>query len=111
MFYVEAPYLKVCMCATAAIILPAVILITCFLGTALDNVTNMYNKGRQSIKQGNVIGKGGVARQTKLSPNTVRTIREMSKDGISQREIARQLSIHRSTIRHILKGRTWANFK
>ena len=70
-----------------------------FLGTNLDNVSDMISKGRKVILKGSQLS-------TKLSDDQVRNIR--SNRGISsQRELAREYGVSKSTINSIQMGGTW----
>ena len=51
--------------------------------------------------------RGSQNRNAKLTEEKVRTIRELNKEGMSQRAIARRFEVARSTVRLILRGKTW----
>lgn len=70
-----------------------------FLGTPLVNSQDMCNKGRAAT--GNQNG------NTKLTCEGVRCIRKLSRNGTSQREIAREFGISRRTVHLIIRRKTW----
>lgn len=74
-----------------------------FLGTNQDNANDKVIKKRSAhgIKHGN----------SKLTEEDVRTIRQMYKDGYSQRKIAKMYGVVKSTIRIIIIGKTWKHIK
>lgn len=72
-----------------------------FLGTASDNMQDRNAKGRHYSTKGE--GNG----HAKLAASDVPRVKQMAKAGQSYREIAGSLGVSRSSIAHIVKGRTW----
>lgn len=73
-----------------------------FLGTQMDNVRDMVNKGRERFSH-----RGEKHPSVKLSESEVIDIRRQSARGQSQRSIAREYGVTRSAITGILHKRTW----
>jgi hypothetical protein len=78
-----------------------------FLGTPADNVADMMRKGR--YKQGGKPHPGEKNGMAKLCQHQVDGVRRLVKFGITQRSIARSLSMHRSSILKIVHVKSWAN--
>lgn len=74
-----------------------------FLGTHAENMRDMMRKGRGTKARGERHGRA------RVTSRVVRTIREMSEEGSSQRQIARAFGISRRCVQHILAGNTWAH--
>lgn len=74
-----------------------------FVGTAQDNSDDMVKKDRQA--------KGENHGQHKLTEKDVYQIREMSKQGYTQQEVAEMFGINQSNICLILSERTWSWIK
>ncbi len=72
-----------------------------FLGTYADNNRDKETKGRANHAKGTDHG------MTKLSEDQVSVVKGLLAVGVSTRELARRLNIHRSTILDIKSGRTW----
>lgn len=77
-----------------------------FIGTQMDNVRDMHQKGRARKAVGTN------HRWAKLTDDKVRNIRFMISGGsMSDGEIGRAVGISRSVICHIKSGRTWKHVK
>lgn len=72
-----------------------------FLGTNLDNMRDKVKKGRH------VSSFGINNKSSKLDPEKVRIVRELNKNGMSERKIAKQLDVSKGSIHKILLGITW----
>jgi len=75
-----------------------------FVGTQLDNVRDMYEKGRQNRPYGDRIW------TTKLTEEDVRAIRSRYRRGVrgcGVEAIARDYGVHHVTINAIVQRRTW----
>ncbi len=73
-----------------------------FLGTNIDNISDMVSKGRQS--------KGESHRNSKLSTEDVRSIRERyALGGIYQYELAKEFGVTQTTISCIVLGKSRKN--
>lgn len=70
-----------------------------FLGSALDNSTDMVQKGRQA--------KGNKNGNSKLDEEKVITIRSLHKNGYSLKEISRQFNISKANTSDIVNRKTW----
>lgn len=64
-----------------------------FLGDKEKNGRDMAAKGR--------------ARTSRFTPDEIRSIRAMVKEGHVQRQLARALDVHPTTINRIVRERTW----
>lgn len=74
-----------------------------FLGTYLDNVRDMINKGRQGV-----VPRGEKARHSKLTTEQVLEIREAYASGRNtQVELARIYGIHKRNIWMITSRKVW----
>lgn len=71
-----------------------------FLGTAKANMVDRNTKGRAASKAGVLNG------QAKIDPDAVRAIRS---SGESVAEIAERFGICKTSVRNIIKRRTWAS--
>ena len=70
------------------------------IGTAAQNVADCIAKGRQAV--------GTAMPHAKLDEDRVRLIRQLARDGWSQRRIADHLGdVSRELVRDILKGKRW----
>ncbi len=79
-----------------------------FLGTSLDNVTDMIKKGRD--KRRGV--KGEEHYLSKLTPNSVCEIRSLyAKGHHSQRSLAKEFCVSRRNIRSILNRNSWGHLE
>lgn len=77
-----------------------------YLGTAADNNKDMMLKGRyRSGKQDN---NGEKNPNAKLTLKQVDSIKVLFQYGITQKQIANSLSLHRSTIQRIASGKNWS---
>ena len=74
-----------------------------FIGTARDNVLDMYSKKRDNTKRGEDHPRA------KLSDLEVRHIKELLAAGCWQTEVAAALDVSPKTINHISCGRRWAH--
>lgn len=70
-----------------------------FLGTSKDNAQDMKSKDRHL--------KGAKNKKAKLDDDKVREIHKLSKQGVSQGNIARTFEVAQSTVWKILKGERW----
>lgn len=75
-----------------------------WVGTHIDNMQDMWNKGRGVATENYLSGEA--APQAKLTEEQVLYIRENCST-YSQRELASMFKVMRSTIRHVIKGTTW----
>lgn len=66
-----------------------------WLGTRSENIRDAATKGRTNT--------------VKLTPNDVRSIRELSDSGSSANDIALCFGVSTDTVREILRGETWAS--
>jgi hypothetical protein len=74
-----------------------------FLGTNLDNVRDMKNKGRER----HVCACGEKCVTSKLTLEDVEKIRSLGENGLSQRKIAVLFGVDRSTVGDIQKYKSW----
>jgi hypothetical protein len=74
-----------------------------FLGTNLDNVRDMMNKGRHS--RYSVCGE--MHPMAKLKKCDVENIRVLISEGLSHREIANKFGVSKSLIGAICQGKIW----
>lgn len=73
-----------------------------FLGTHLDNMRDMANKGRSNVPQGEQQWKA------KMTPEKVVYIRERyAQGGITFDELASEMGIARSTLAYIVRRKSW----
>jgi hypothetical protein len=70
-----------------------------WLGTAAENSADMAAKGRSTHGRRNST--------TRLAEHDVRYIRAAYAEGVTQRELARELAIGQQTVSAIITGRTW----
>lgn len=79
-----------------------------WLGTNKDNVTDMYNKGRQSH-----VGapKGENHWSHKLTEQKIYQIHKMIEQGHAQRKIAKMFEISESTVSYIKSNLRWKHIK
>lgn len=73
-----------------------------FLGTQADNVHDMWAKGRADHR-------GERNGRARLTPDDVRQIRQLSREGVGYRPIARRFGVASPTVRDIVKGWHWAH--
>lgn len=76
-----------------------------FIGTSKDNAIDKIKKGR------GVDNKGDRHGMAKLSTSSITDIIEMKKNGITQTEISKSLSVNQSTISRIVNGLRWRHLK
>jgi HNH endonuclease len=76
-----------------------------FLGTNLDNVRDSIAKGRWVIPKHHLVGEAHY--NAKLTDDDVLLARQMFRDGVSQRQIARTLDIAFQQIWRIVHGKSW----
>jgi len=75
-----------------------------FLGTAGDNARDAAQKGRTLSGEDNG--------HSRLTEDSVRAIRSLYATGdYTQRQLARQFHVGRSTVKHILDRRTWRHIQ
>lgn len=72
-----------------------------FLGTQLDNVRDMFAKGRNRTIASEL------HHSAKLTVEHVREIRRLHASGIARRELARRFAVRPSSIWKILRGKSW----
>lgn len=72
-----------------------------FLGTHLENLADMRQKGRGA--------KGEMVGGVKLSERDVITIRHRYSGGESQRHLASEFGVHQSTVSLLVSKRNWAH--
>ena len=72
-----------------------------FLGTQLDNMTDMGKKGRRADHRG---VKSGTA---KLTDDAVAAMRRLHADGASVRLIAGRFDVHEATAGQAISGHSW----
>ena len=78
-----------------------------YLGTVADNNKDMMQKGRfRSGKQNN---NGEKNPNAKLTSTQVDSIKILFNYGITQKQIANSLFLHRSTIQRIASGKNWVS--
>jgi len=70
-----------------------------FLGTSLDNVRDMWQKGRAAY--------GEHSGMTKLTNEQVAVIRRLGAGGVPRRDIQAIFHISRATVRRIVLGESW----
>lgn len=75
-----------------------------FLGTGKDNMADAKAKGRISKPP---LHAGERCHLTKLDADSVREIRRLAAEGVSQRSIAQRFDIDRSNVSAIVLGKTW----
>ena len=75
-----------------------------FLGTAKDNIQDMYSKGRQNPSHGEAHA------SAKLTEFQVRTIRSES-ESTSARDLAARYNVTPTLIRYIVSGKIWKHVK
>jgi hypothetical protein len=76
-----------------------------FPGNRQDNMDDMVNKGRQFRP----IGEKHFNRV--LDDSKVRQIRELTSNGTSQRDVAKQFGVSHSAVACVCSGKTWAHVK
>lgn len=72
-----------------------------FLGTAIDNIKDMMNKGRQN--------KGESIKSAKLTADQVKQIKVWLFQGYSFGFLSKKFNVHKSTIKDIKAKRTWVH--
>ena len=72
-----------------------------FLGTHLDNMRDMFAKGRREAVRGE---QHHLAR---LCPCAVRMARRLAAEGVMQKDIARRLDVSKNCVRGVVRGETW----
>jgi hypothetical protein len=112
-----------------------------FLGTQLDNMRDKLQKGRQGDSTAKTLYRGAEHRLrhppeslprgpnhwsamhpearprgeahgcARLTEPQVLEIRALSREGASQREIARRFSVHQGTVWHIVQRKTWVHLE
>jgi len=74
-----------------------------FLGTQSDNIRDMFSKGRQRERRGEI------SNWAKLTENDVRRIRQLYADGFYQREIAAMYGMSQRGISVIVRRERWSH--
>lgn len=74
-----------------------------FLGTQEDNLRDMTEKGRRSLKR----ARGEKSAWSKLTAEQVRAIRHLANQGLSHRLIASEFCVDKSTIGRVVRRQTW----
>jgi uncharacterized protein YerC len=72
-----------------------------FLGTQSDNIRDMFSKGRQRERRGEI------SNWAKLTENDVREIHALLLEGIQQQDIADHYGITQTAVSHIGLGTAW----
>jgi DNA-binding CsgD family transcriptional regulator len=72
-----------------------------FLGTVLDNMTDMVSKSRSAI--------GSRSSNAKISEQTAMKVMSLLYDGRTSVDVARILNLTKHTVRHIKHGRAWSH--
>jgi len=84
-----------------------------FLGTILDNIRDMDNKGRRrwhiGKKSPETIVRGELRAHVKLTTANVLEIKRMLNEGLTPSEIAPKYNVSSAAIRFIKIGRNWAH--
>lgn len=83
-----------------------------FLGTHLDNMRDMREKGRAvcpARERPELQARGERSGAARLDNAKVATVRLMAASGLSQRKIAAQFGVDHKTIAAVIHGRTWAH--
>lgn len=70
-----------------------------WLGSNIDNSKDRHVKGRDAI--------GEIHGLSKLTDDKIREIRERKENGATQRRMARDYGVHVSTIRSVIRYKTW----
>jgi len=87
-----------------------------FVGTHLDNNLDMLRKGRGRPQRGRmhwtrrlpgIVPRGENQGNSKLTLNDVQIVRHLSKNGVSQRKIAKVVGASQSTVFKIVHGLAW----
>ena len=78
-----------------------------FEGTQTDNMRDCAAKGR--LVSNLSTRRGELAHNAVLTETIVREIRARVAAGEAQRAVARRLGIARDTLRHVVRGDTWAH--
>jgi len=77
-----------------------------FLGTQLDNMRDMDAKGRRCILRPNRT-MGERVNTAKLTPEEVKEIRKLSKEGHTTNQLSLSYGVSNLNIRSIVRGVTW----
>lgn len=80
-----------------------------WLGSPGDNTRDAAAKGRLHMQQDDKKLFGSAHGQSKLTEREIPLIREMHKNGLGSRAIAKAFSISRCSIRRILSGEGWTH--
>lgn len=65
------------------------------------------NNGADRVRDGTTL-RGAAAHHTKLTQEQVREIRRLAIEGASLRELGRKFGVHRTSVRSIVRGESWA---
>lgn len=72
-----------------------------FLGTSKDNVADMYKKGRAASQK-------GIRNHAKLDEEKIAEIKQLKKQGVMSKVIAKMFGLNESTISRMLNNHTWS---
>lgn len=79
-----------------------------FLGDHRLNAIDKVAKGRHSCQtRPETVRRGRAINSAKLDEELVRRVRELSEQGLLQREIGEAVGVHQTTVGRILLGRRW----
>jgi hypothetical protein len=82
-----------------------------FLGTQLDNVRDMFTKGRREKVTKGAFKKGVEHPRSKINDDIVREIRKLKKGRGVFTEFAKKHGISRTLVGYIYHGRAWQHVK
>lgn len=77
-----------------------------FLGTASDNMADMWSKSRHKLPSDGVIG----SHNAKLTVDQVKEIKRLLESGVFQRDLAKQFGVSQAAISGINRGKTWYRY-
>jgi hypothetical protein len=77
-----------------------------FLGTQLENIQDMFSKGRQNKARGE-----GHGRAKKTEAEMLSMINEYRAGGITQKELAMKYALHPIYVNKVLTGKKWAHLQ
>ncbi len=72
-----------------------------FAGSHLDNMRDMYAKGRRKAVNGEQ------HHAARFTPDQIPVIRKLYAEGVSQRDLAAQFGVVKNSIAQVLHGQTW----
>lgn len=89
-----------------------------FLGTQVDNIRDMDNKGRRrkvhvhpSVCVPGCMPRGEGHVNSTITENVVREIRSLREEGLLYKEISKRLRVSMSNVGGILRGERWGHVK